>query len=512
MACTWREAQASRYADGALDREESAEYARHLDGCEACRARVAEQRRADALLRESIVPVEPPPALLGRVAQAVALEREKRRPGLGWLPRLRRRRLATVLASLLLALALAIAAAGPGEVVALVQRALYTVPGLGVRAVDADSLVAAKPVVVREGSVVLTVVSLLSDGKRTTVSYSVAGLPGGKWGSTPGGGSPPQPLLRDARGVEYPATGASQGIGGSAQENHATGSVEFGPLPGDLTSVDLVVPRDFLLAGAPWPEGTPSDFVAHIPLSRPSASGLARAVPQSASATVNGVTLSVAASSAGSDATTVLLGGAAPGDARVVWGASGAGDPANRVSLRDDRGRAYGHIPEQLGPQSAGAEQQSLEFEPLAAGATTLTLTVPSLSVVEPGTAALDVSLAGHEPGETFAIGKTIRLGGHDVVVKSGRIDRDAAGDLWLYLDVGLGPTVDGQTASELSVDEPHRSLVMRMGARNGAQLDQIGIALEPGEQQIRIVLSNLRVTVKGPWVLTFPVKGQPIQ
>lgn len=58
----------------ALDPEEDAAFAAHLDECAACRAIVAETEEIGALLGTAVEPVEPPPSLRGRILEAAAAE------------------------------------------------------------------------------------------------------------------------------------------------------------------------------------------------------------------------------------------------------------------------------------------------------------------------------------------------------------------------------------------------------------------------------------------------------
>ncbi|MHB9090180.1 MAG: anti-sigma factor family protein [Chloroflexota bacterium] len=311
MNCQWQENQAYRFADGSLAPARKQAFTDHLDNCAVCQTRVAEAERLEDLLRGALMPVPAPTGFAARVAQAVVAEREERRPRLAFPSLFGRRRLSTALASLLVAVLMVVVAGGPEGALAVVQRALFFIPGMGINAVDATNLVATQPATVRLGSTTFTVEALLSDGKQTTVRFSLTGLPGGKQGwempiqvggdpkSAQPSAPPRQPRLSDAAGNQYPLQFAMQGTGGSADENHVSGTLTFAGLRAGTQAVDLSVPIEFVVpAAVQLASGLqPTDsWEAHLVLAPPTGSGLPLAVPQTTAATVNGVTLRVAAS------------------------------------------------------------------------------------------------------------------------------------------------------------------------------------------------------------------------
>ena len=344
MTCTWQEEQAYRFAEGSLDDEARRGFEAHLADCAVCRERTAEAERLEMLLDNAITPRVAPPTLAARVAQAVAAERAPRR--FGWPFVFNRRALSLALTSLLLAVGLLVVAAGPESVMAVVQRALFFVPGFGISAVDEDTLVDAAPVSVKQGNTTFTVTALLSDGKRTVVKFEVNGLPGGKsgWDKPVQVGSqapePPAvskraPVLRDDAGKEYASFGVAHTTGGSAQENHASGEIYFPALPKDTVSVTLVMPVDHIVPEEVLPGAASQEWRVSIQLVHPAQTGLPQATPQTAAASVNGVTLRVVAVAVEAERTVVLVEGEAPGKAWVM-GLGANGDDILQATVLHD--------------------------------------------------------------------------------------------------------------------------------------------------------------------------------
>ena len=128
----------------------------------------------------------------------------------------------------------------------------------------------------------------------------------------------------------------------------------------------------------------------------------------------------------------------------------------------------------------------------------------------EEGRAEVTIPLAGRKPGETWDLNQTVDLGGFKVTLKSaslggGEVGQDAG---WLYVDVDLGPAVNGRLLSAFSLEGP-ASHMASMGGRDNAQFDRFGLELQPGQREAKIVLNNPMVNVAGPWVLTFAAPGK---
>ncbi len=522
MNCAYQEEQAYRFVDGSLEPQDLHTFAEHLADCAACRDRVAAAERLEGLLTAAITPLAAPAGLVGRVAQAVAAERE-RRPRFAW-PRLFGRRLATVAATLLLAVGLVTVAAGPESVLAVVQRALFFVPGVGISAADGDTLVAANPVSVTELGATFSVEALLADGEKTEIRFKVTGLPGGKQGwerdkpAQVGGKDdlPPKPqaephrlpVLRDAGGREYGLVSANHGTGGSPQENHIEGGFFFAPLPADLTSVELVVPLEYLVPPTVLAGADSHEWALSIPLVHPAQGGLPQAVPQGSAAAVHGITLRVQASTVEGGRTVVLVEGEAPGADRVVSLVENGANASEGITLRDSLGRTYKYLPNGSNMVVGGKEvQQSLHFEPLGPLAGDLTLTIAAVMLTEEGEAETKLSLAGRRPGETFALDRTVDLGGHKVLLKSATLV-DRGGEPWLLVDVDLGERVNGRLLSAFNLVGSGSSL-STYGAKDGAQMDRFGLALASGQTEVTLRFSYPLVSVEGPWQLTFPAGGK---
>ncbi len=524
MSCSWKEEQAYSFTEGSLDPESRQSFAVHLDRCPVCRERVADAGKLGSLLHAGITAVPAPPTLASRVA-AVVVSQPDRRSSFAWFRRLGSPHLSPALAGLIVVLGLALATMllAPGAVIAVVQRALVFIPGLGIKAVDQGNLVSTGPVSVREGGVTFTVEALLSQGDQTRVKFTLTGLPGGKegWekvaaetkpqaaekagqgrGKTESPGR--SPYLRDERGQQYRVTSSFHGVGGSLEENRIEGELFFPPLPPELKSVDLVMPWDQLVPETVLPGAATKEWVVQIPLTPPTQSGLSQATPQGAAATVRGVTLRVAASAVEPDRTVVLLEGQAQGNARPLFVGKNGGDPTTEVGLRDAQGRSYRWI----SPQSQtilgdSPFQQTLYFAPVSPDTRQLTLTVKSLRIQEKGSAELSLSLADQQPGQLFALNRTVTLGDRKLLLKTARIAQEPDGR-WLYVDVDLGPAVEGAALSSFRVEGGGASRMSSMGANNGEQMSRFGVLLAPGQDQVKLVLADPMLNLEGPWELTF--------
>ncbi|MHB1132820.1 MAG: hypothetical protein ACYC4L_10580 [Chloroflexota bacterium] len=510
MNCTWSEEQAYKLADGSLDPATKEEYLAHVAICAPCGGHVAAAERLEGLLRAEMAPVAAPAALAGRIAQAVAAEREARQPRFGWTWGTPRRAFSLALASLLVAVGLFAAAAGPEAVLAVVQKALFFVPGFGISAVDEDTRVNAAPVVLKDGAITLTVDAVLADAKRTTIKYSVTGLPGGKQGwerHSPGqGGRGAEPkraaVLRDNSGREYPPTFVTAAVGGSAEENHVSAEMSFPALSAGVTSVRLLLPKDDVVPVAVLPGADQETWEVEIPLTHPAERGLAVAKPQLALATVQGVTLQVVAVATEAGRTAVLL-------ESKEWvaglGANGSDIHAATV-LRDSQGRTYKRLSDQMeGGFSGRGYRQTLYFEPLAPDAGELTLTVSELRLNLDARAQVSFSLAGRKLGESWNLDRVVDLGGYPVrleraTLASGQEPGMEAG--WLYVEVDLGPTVDGRQLSSFSVDNVG-SHMGSMGAAGNRQFDLFGFEVQPGQSEAKFELSHALLNLEGPWQLT---------
>lgn len=521
MACTWNEELAYKYSERTLEPATEAEFSTHLACCPTCRARVEAAEQIDSLLKGSLTPVAVPATLVGRVAQAAAQEGEAKRACFPWPRLFGRRALATVLTSLLLALGLILISDGGESVKALMQRALFWVPGIGINQVDDGYLVATQPVVLRDGNMVFTVQTLLSDGETTTLRFTLTGLPGDKAGWERAGQSeerPKSPFLRDEQGREYSLTSSWYGTGGTPEEATMSGGMNFAPLAEGVAAVDLVVPQDYLVPPAVVPGTNEKEWVARITLANPAESGLPQAVAQNAAVTVDDVTLHVTASSANRDRTVVALQSQVPGPKRVASLDRPGADPDKAVVLRDDKGRTYKQIREQSGVTFGNNElNRSLSFEPLVPGATQLTLSVAAVQVLEEGTAEVTIPLAGRGLDEQFVLDQTVMLGEHPLKLKTAKLVEIRAmpgvpsdqpqRELALAIEVDLGPREGARTFSAFSVDGPGGYGITYDEERTQVQILHIS-GLEPGQQEVTLRLTHPMVVVEGPFEITFPVEG----
>jgi anti-sigma-K factor RskA len=99
---------------GALDHEQAAAFAAHLERCEACRAEVARLQGVSDILPMAVPQLRPAPALKQRIMATVHAEAEppaSPAPQVGRAPARRRRRLAAVMAAAVVAAVLVVGAA-----------------------------------------------------------------------------------------------------------------------------------------------------------------------------------------------------------------------------------------------------------------------------------------------------------------------------------------------------------------------------------------------------------------
>jgi hypothetical protein len=272
--------------------------------------------------------------------------------------------------------------------------------------------------------------------------------------------------------------------------------------------VELSVPVDYLVPTTVVSGADEMAWTLSIPLAHPAQSGLPRAVQQDSTATVDGITLRVAASAVEDGRTVVLVEGEAPGEARVVSLVENGANAVEDIVLRDDRGRTYKYHPSGSSMTPGGREvRQSLYFETLGPLADQLTLSVSAVQVVEAGEAEVTIPIAALTPEETVALDRTVMLGDHPVRLKSATLAQ-RGDEPWLYVDVDLGPRVDGRMLSTFSVDA-RASALMSSGAKEGRQMDRFGVELRPGQTEAKLRFTHPMVSVQGPWVMTFPAGGQ---
>jgi hypothetical protein len=261
------------------------------------------------------------------------------------------------------------------------------------------------------------------------------------------------------------------------------------------------MPADYLVPPTVLPGSDEQVWVARIAVAPAPQSGVPLAKPQTSAATANDVTLRAVATAQENGRTVVLVEGEADGTARVVaLGGNGMSTEGMTV-LRDGLGRIY--KPQQPADRMAWGEKelrQSLYFEPLAPLASDLSLTVRTVQVIEGASAEVAISLAGRQPGENWALDRTVDLGGHPVLLKSARFVQEQSAT-WLYVDVDLGEPANGRLFSTFSVDG-RGSWMSSNGARDGAQMSRFGVELGAGQQEARLNLSHPLFNVEGPWVL----------
>ena len=524
MHCSWKEIEAYRYAEGSLEPERSRSFIDHLSTCAVCRGRVAEAQRVEGVLGAGLTPVAAPVTLASRVAGSVALDREavhssgrrSWRADWEWPAVFRRRAVSLALSGLALiaALSLVTQVVAPGAVAALVRQVLRFVPGLGIQEAADGALVAAGPVQVEALGATFTVEALVSDGQETRVKYAIAGLPGGKegWESGTVHGSV---ALRLEDGTEYAVVGQSAGYGGSPEETTVEGEMTFPALPPITRRVALAVPLDTVAPPAVLPGSDAAEWVLAIPLVPLAESSLPAATPQDAEATVGGITLRASASVTDGEHTVLLVEGEAEDGAWIRGLGHNGADPAEAALLRDAPGHEYAR---QVGSESAtwrsGPYRQDLYFPPLTGDPGTLTLEVPIVRVAMPGSVEVSIAVAGREAGAAWGLDRTVDLAGYPVRLVSARLAggprAEVERDLWLYIDVDLGPAVTGRTLTAFRAEALAGGGAMQSLGRQdgGQQMSMFGVPAAPDASEVTVRLADPILDVEGPWVLTVPVDG----
>lgn len=511
MNCIWTEETAYRLADGSLDTAEAQAFSNHLADCPACRQAVEAARQLEDLLSANITMILPPVSLLYRIAGAMA--DPANRPRFAWLLGSgghNRLRVALACLALILVIGAGAFLIAPNQVAALVQRAMVFIPGLGIKPVTESNIAAPGPVSVKLGQATFTVKALLSDGKQTTVKFKMTGLPGGKEGwNQSNSDRTRQPFLREASGKEYPMTFGYGGVGGSPDENVIEGDMFFAPLAAGLPSIELVVPPEYLAPPAVLQGIVSGDIVVQIPLIALAQGHFPEATPLTASATVNGIKLWVAASNVGKDGTVLLVKGTAGGQDRLLSLHRMALDPIEQITLQDDTGHVYPMEPDLSAGQSGdisgnGPFQQNLFFEPPLPAAKGLTLTISRVQVLKEGSAKVTVPLKGRGPGDVFSLDRTVQFGSHKLELQSASlVEQD--GKPWLYIDVDLGPVTNGVTELTFVV-ENGSSTVTTMMQRSDSQMLRFGAEIPSGADELTIEMAQPVVVVEGPWQISFPV------
>jgi hypothetical protein len=352
---------------------------------------------------------------------------------------------------------------GPKNVLAEVQRLLSYVPGFGTRAPDAVQLAAAAPVRLERGDRWVEVAGVLADQDSITVhimsqdvgldaenvSLAVEGLP----------------LDRDG-------TNLTRAVGDlSRYDGWYTFNGKVGP---DLDQLVVVVGDS-----EPWKLTVP--LVA--------ADRLAPVADFSPAAVINGYTVQAQVRSDTNRADLTLL----------VRG----GVPGSRVS-----GTGYSQpVTLSAGPwQSSRMEQISLdgggelfrrEADPVPTEAAVARVTVPSLSVDEPGEASLRLDVANRD------VNQTVRLGRWNL-----RIIRTEV------LETGLRVYVEPEAKATAKLDMPGHLAVNGVPVSSSGKLNERTQQVEWLEfpvasvmRSLNLTLTGASVTVSGPWVIEAPVQ-----
>ncbi|MFW5943400.1 MAG: hypothetical protein ACOCXI_16465 [Chloroflexota bacterium] len=459
------------------------------------------------------------------LAQWRALWAGMRRPA----PRLRWAVVPLLVVGLLLASVLLI---GPERAWAGLQAWLGYVPGVGFVDLEESRLLATPASVTREG-VTLRVEQVVAGPEETVVVIDSDGLPPREqlW---PDGREPFEAFeawLRLPDGTALRPSGRTMRVGSA--------SLVFPPLPPDVYRVTLELPRlPIVPAGAAPEEWT-------VPLLLQPASGEVVASmypqpyrPQGAVESHQGVTLRVleVAHDARETAVQIQLDWENP-EWENHFGPAGFRLPY----LRDDEGNRYNLIPGSTSGSQTAQEVQPLDpaaptppanrwlgsetFEPVPPDAEALTLVVDGVDFDVPASGSFTVDL-GESPhiGDRWELNVTLDVAGFPVRVTGAELAEEEIRlrdgilrQTVLRFDVEPVAEQENRRLMGIFLDAP--GSVFDGGAtgytpatnkiRASLELDE-GTPVPAG--QINVELTGASLLVRGPWELTWPVRGADVE
>ncbi|MGH2599538.1 MAG: hypothetical protein ACRDJ9_09135 [Dehalococcoidia bacterium] len=389
------------------------------------------------------------------------------------------------------------------------------VPGLGIRPCGEAGLIATGPVSISRGAATFTVQSLISAGGETVVRIEIAGLPAAPR-LLEGSAALTRLTLSDRRGTEYAGNhrnASSTPIGfdpdgmplpGATQAFHVEGS--FAPLNAPVREVEIILQ-------GPEPVGAWTVRVPVIPIAE---AGLTQARSGDSSATIDEITVRVAAVASDESRTVVQLVARARPPWRTIENIAGFLDRfamLPRLELVDDQGRTY---PQEFNPPrtfAAMAETwtEDLLFPPLAADAQSATLAIPFVTAVrDTPDASLFISLAGLKVDEQRALNETVILGAYSFRVTRVSIIAEQSG-LELAIGLDLGDWRNGQklvsTRLQLEGAPPARFSAITSPDRT-RQWTEVRLPLAQGiGDDLTLIFRGISVAVEGPWHLEIPVR-----
>ncbi|MFZ5817870.1 MAG: hypothetical protein ACOY93_21680 [Bacillota bacterium] len=421
-----------------------------------------------------------------RVHQRVQAPAERARPALA-----RTRWQWAAAAGLLLAVGVTALFSTSATAQEILKRLVRVIPGVGLAPTDEESLLLRAPVQVAQGDLTATVTALFSNGTETRVRVSLEGLPEQKW--KPG---------------ERPAAAFHEGVRGflllpdgrrliarqwSGKTSNGTVQLDlvFGPLPAGTPAVQLELmglPDQPVTIGELALELIPS---GRLPLAREGGK----------SSPLHGITVAVPHFALEEDTIRLHLQVEGPeGEVAVAPPWSLIQFPA--VYLTDDAGRPY-ELRRHENPLTIGAGRSTLEFAfdgPLAAGARSLRVAVPSLLVTLEGSATLDLSLDQLAEGQSLTVDRDLQIG--DLSLHVERVTR--LGERRLEVEY----RATGRELAWLLINGPGGSFTesTRPARPDGLFKAVVELREPPAGSGLRLVFSHPVVRTPGPWVVELPL------
>jgi len=393
---------------------------------------------------------------------------------------------ARVAAAVLLLVLMSSVAVGPQRVLAGIENLLHYVPGFGAQEIAAQAfLSASQPVIVESGPKRLEILGLFSDGQSTNLRLRAVNVWDLEADRPDVMEKEQEPFLIDADGNEYRHSGYSkEGSGGGDDKTNPgdLGTVEgwyrFAALTGESpTTVTLVIPGHEELTARITLVGTDH-------LSTLGSAGVTE--------TVQDISVTVVPEMRDNRFLANLVYQL---DSNTQI--SAVGDyPRQKTlpKLTDNTGRVYGLLE---------PRRSTLLFEPVGGEVHSLALTIPALTVREPGEAR--VKLPVPEQGESLKVNEEISLGRYRVTVTEVETYRHG---LRVYVDLGE-PAVRTLLMFQI---EPHRPFWQQLGSwgwswsgridEDTGQLIYFEIPHEdlPRGGTVNFILKNPEVLVNGPW------------
>jgi len=404
-----------------------------------------------------------------------------------------RRWLAAAAAALLLVSG-AVAASNPEGALAAIQRLVRLVPGIGLTETDAETRVLIAPVSVEQGDVRVTVTGVIASRANTWVEFraewpAVLNKKSVAWRSF-------APVLRLPDGTALRGSGHLAGGSRSLE-----GSYWYAPLPQGIHEAVLVL-SDL--------EGTEEQVEVPLTLVRADEAGLAEAYAGTWSAERWGVKVGVSYWTATADRIVIALDAELPEGVTLIRYGDDFGGGKTLPALADDRGRVYPLLVDESRFQ--GGRAQVVFRGPLARDASTLTLSVPALTVAEPSARTrLTVPLARLPEGEPLELNEELTIGSRSFTVRSvTRLSPQT-----FRFDLDLGPEVDGALLQWVSFAPPGlpfgNSPTGWSGQGTDGQITQLEVDFKRAPiGNLTVVFASPEYRLSGGWEVQLPVAPSP--